>query len=140
MAFSDRRLVFVLDNIERLGSEKMLFLLKTVADVLNLDRVTYILSYDPRIMERLLTEQKYDMEYLKKIVQMEFCVPELDTDLKNDLMFRCVDNMLTIYGIEGEKKNGNFKHHPFINGLYAGRERYKTILELNYECSILFLK
>lgn len=104
MAFSDRRLVFVLDNIERLGSEKMLFLLKTVADVLNLDRVTYILSYDPRIMERLLTEQKYDMEYLKKNVQMEFCVLELDTDLKNDLMFRCVDNMLTIYGIEGEKR------------------------------------
>ncbi len=105
MSFSDQRLVFILDNIERLGSERMLFLLKTVADVLNLDRVTYILSYDPRIMERLLAEQKYDMEYLKKIVQMEFCVPELDTDLKNDLMFHCVSNMLKIYRIEDEKRN-----------------------------------
>lgn len=105
MSFSDQRLVFILDNIERLGSERMLFLLKTVADVLNLDRVTYILSYDPRIMERLLAEQKYDMEYLKKIVQMEFCVPELDTDLKKDLMYHCVSNMLKTYRIEDEKRN-----------------------------------
>ncbi len=35
------------------------------------------LSYDPRILERMLVEQHYGTEYLKKIVQMEIfnCLP-----------------------------------------------------------------
>lgn len=114
LALSKYRLVFVLDNIERLGTEKMLLLLKTVADVLNFDKVIYILSYDPRILEHMLVEQHYGKEYLKKIVQMEFCVPELDNATKQDLLFHCINNLMQTYQIKDAEKREIFNCLPLI--------------------------
>ena len=32
----------------------------------------------------MLAQQHYGMEYLKKIVQVEFCIPEFDREVKRD--------------------------------------------------------
>ena len=114
LSLSEFRLVFIMDNIERLGPEKVLLLLKTVADVLNLDKVIYILSYDPGVLKNMLSEQHYGTEYLKKIVQIEFCLPELDKETKIDLLFRCANHILQLYEVDEKQHKEVLKCMPLI--------------------------
>ena len=114
MSLSKNRFVFILDNIERLGPEKILFLLKTVADVLNFDNIIYVLSYDPEVLKNMLAQQHYGMEYLKKIVQVEFCIPEFDGEVKRDVLLCCMDNILQVYKTDENQQKLILKHMPLI--------------------------
>ncbi len=82
--------------------------------MLNLDNVIYILSYDSEVLKNMLAEQHYGMEYLKKIVQVEFHVPELDQGIKVNLLFRCVENVLQVYQVKETEKKLVLKCIPLI--------------------------
>lgn len=139
LASSRYRIVFILDNIDRLEDEKLLLLLKTVADVLNLDKVIYILSYDTRVMERVLKKRHLGMEYLKKVVQMEFYVPELDTDIKCNLLGNCMENLLHAYQVNENTRREIMQSIPelaeYMNDVRDVKRFLNSVISVLYSFS-----
>lgn len=95
-----RKIVFVLDNIERMDDPNILLLFKLVADVLDLDHVIYVLSYDAERIGKVLEEAGLKDSYLKKVIQMEFYVPPIDEGRKREIFFVCLKNLLELYQAE----------------------------------------
>ena len=54
------------------------------------------------------------MEYLKKIVQVEFCIPEFDGEVKRDVLLCCMDNILQVYKTDENQKKLILKHMSLI--------------------------
>lgn len=94
-----KKIVFFIDNIDRAESDNIIFLFKLVGNVLDFERVTYVLSFDDSRVKKIFDNKlEIDYEYLKKVIQMQILVPEIDINLKNNLLMTCLDNLLMKYG------------------------------------------
>ena len=90
---NNKKIVLVLDNLERCSSEQILFILKTIHNLFDFKRIIYILSYDESAMKKHF-ESKLDIDYsyLEKIVQLEFSVPKLDRNVLQNVIKKCLNN------------------------------------------------
>jgi energy-coupling factor transporter ATP-binding protein EcfA2 len=80
-ALKRHRILVVIDDIDRLGKDEILTVMKLVKVVGNLHGVDYLLCYDEEIVHRVLAQTHLETEdrakqYMKKIVQHEVFVPE----------------------------------------------------------------
>lgn len=92
---NNKRIVLVLDNLERCSSEQILFILTTIHNLFNFNRIIYILSYDEQIMKKIFEEElKLDYSYIEKIVQLEFRVPKIDDNVLTNIISACLKNYL----------------------------------------------
>lgn len=105
----NRKIVFVLDNIERMDDQNILLLFKLVADVLDLDHIIYVLSYDAERIGTVLKNAGLKDTYLKKVIQMEFYVPPIDERRKREIFFTCLKNLLKLYQV-GERQQEELLH------------------------------
>ena len=64
----NRKIVFVLDNIERMDEKNILLLFKLVADVLDLEHIIYLLSFDVEQIGTVLKNAGLKDNYLKKVI------------------------------------------------------------------------
>ena len=94
LAATTKKIVVVIDNIERMDSKNCVLLLKTVADILSLNHITYILLYDKERLEYALEKENIDKAYLKKIIQVEYEVPSIDEDTINLIINNASTNLL----------------------------------------------
>lgn len=92
---NNKKIVLVLDNLERCSSEHILFILRTIHNLFDFKRIIYILSYDEIAMKKHF-ESKLDIDYayLEKMVQMEFSVPKLNENVLRNVMGKCLNNYL----------------------------------------------
>lgn len=92
---NNKKIVLVLDNLERCSSENILFILKTIHNLFDFKRIIYILSYDESAMKKHF-ESKLDIDYsyLEKIIQLEFSVPKLDKNILYNVIKKCLSNYL----------------------------------------------
>lgn len=92
---NNKKIVLVLDNLERCSSEHILFILKVIHNLFNFKRIIYILSYDEISMKKHFESNlDIDYSYLEKIVQLEFSVPKLDDNVLRNVMEKCLSNYL----------------------------------------------
>ena len=92
---NDKKIVLVLDNLERCSSEHILFILKMIHNLFDFKRILYILSYDEKSMKKHF-EKKLDIDYsyLEKIIQLEFSVPKLDKNVLQNIINKCIVNYI----------------------------------------------
>ncbi len=92
---NNKKIVLVLDNLERCSSEHVLLILKTIHNLFDFKRIIYILSYDEIALKNHF-ESKLDIDYsyLEKIVQLEFSVPKLDKNVLQNVISTCLSNYL----------------------------------------------
>lgn len=80
------KILIIIDNIDRLDPEEILNIFKMVKSVADFPNLIYLLSYDKRIVIPAINHQ-YKLngeEYLEKIIQLTFDVPNADpTNLLN---------------------------------------------------------
>lgn len=92
---NDKRIVLVLDNLERCSSENILFILRTIHNLFDFNRIIYVLSYDETAMKKHFENNlDIDYSYLEKMIQLEFSVPTLDKSILLDVINKCVFNYL----------------------------------------------
>ncbi len=93
---NNKKIVLVLDNLERCSGEHILFILRTIYNLFDFKRIIYILSYDETTMKNHF-ESKLDIDYsyLEKIIQLEFSVPKLDRNVLHNIIKRCLSNYLS---------------------------------------------
>ena len=99
-----KKIVFVIDNLDRVEDEKVLFLFRLIGTVLNFDRVIYVVSFDPNKVEKIFNEKlNIDYRYLEKIIQMQISVPENDSTTIGRVVQRCTQNLLRTYNLSDEQ-------------------------------------
>ena len=103
---NNKRIVFIVDNIERANKENILLILKSVFSIFNFDRMIYIISFDKERMKTILRDSlDTDFEYIEKIIQNEIEVPQISTNQIFNINYKVIGNILNVYGIsETERK------------------------------------
>jgi predicted KAP-like P-loop ATPase len=85
MKMADKKVVVLIDDLDRLGRDKILQMLKVVRLTANFPNVVYLLAFDDEMVARTI-EQKYGGEqhagrqFLEKIVQYPFTLPAVSRD------------------------------------------------------------
>jgi len=106
---SNKKIIVVIDDIDRLLPEEILLIFKTVKIIADFPNTIYLLAYDKLNIENELKEFKFiGKDYIKKIVQVEKNLPLANTDiLKNKFM----DQITKI-------EEGPYKNNPLIEEMY----------------------
>ena len=104
--YNDKKIIIVIDDIDRLGKEEILFTFKMVKNIFDFDNIVYILSYDETRIKKIFEQElKIDSDYLNKIVQDKVYVPIIEKEKIIDIGTKCLYNLLDIYNVEIADKN-----------------------------------
>ena len=97
---NDKRVVFIIDNLERTNENNILVILKTISTILNIDRFIYVLSYDEKEMKDIFDNKLHiNYDYMEKVVQLPLAVPEINQEDIDEICTACLKNLLIHYGI-----------------------------------------
>lgn len=97
---NDKRVVFIVDNLERTNENNILVILKTISTILNIDRFIYVLSYDEKEMKDTFKYKLHiNYDYMDKVVQLPLSIPNINQDNINEVCTSCMKNLFIHYGV-----------------------------------------
>ena len=84
-----KRMILIIDNLDRIDSDKIKFMLKIISTTLNLKNTINLLLYDDSIIQKELDKcfgtDGLNVKYMDKIVQLKIDVPEIDSNKIEEL-------------------------------------------------------
>ena len=93
----NKKLLLIVDNMDRIDIEKIKFLLKSISTILNFEKTICVLLYDDTIIERELNKMfgtsDSNAKYLDKIIQLRIDVPQVDVETINLVKNRVSENL-----------------------------------------------
>lgn len=91
-----QRIIVVVDDIDRLTNEQIRDIFQLVKQVGDLPNIIYVLAMDREVVSNALTEvHKFDgNEYLEKIIQIPFEIPELKRSKLYEIFFAKLDGVI----------------------------------------------
>lgn len=111
-----RKIIVVIDDLDRLHNEEVLEVLRLIRNTANFGNVTYIVAYDRQYVESAIQTINLNtsVNYLDKIFQLEIALPKTENYLVTDAL---VENLKSIIK-EDELKylKDNFIHLNFESG------------------------
>ncbi|SKB94448.1 KAP family P-loop domain-containing protein [Lachnospiraceae bacterium] len=92
----DQKIVILIDDIDRLTNQQIRDIFQLVKQVGDLPNITYLLAMDREIVRRALSEihNTDGNEYLEKIVQIPFEIPELNRTKLHEIFFTKLDTVI----------------------------------------------
>ena len=103
---NNKKILFIIDNIERADKDNINLLFKLVNNIFNFDNVIYLLSFDDNRMKEIFkNDLNSNYKYLKKIIQLEVKVPKIDENVMKDVVGRCIKNLMKLYEINFNEKD-----------------------------------
>lgn len=137
----NKKIVVVIDDIDRLDKEETRLIMKLVKMTANFPNTVFLLAYDrERVAERLSEDGWPGEEYLKKIIQVPFTLPEPDRLVLNRILTDDLnETILNLYGqAELNKADSEYwesiKNANFFELFSTVRDikRYISSLSLNW--------
>ncbi|MBU5337530.1 P-loop NTPase fold protein [Intestinibacter bartlettii] len=112
---SNKRIVFIIDNIDRAEKENVMLIFKLVNNIFDFKNITYILAFDDEQIKRIMKEDlNIDYNYLKKIVQLEIKLPKIDKEVKRNLIDQCIKNVIKLNTSDINELDEMIKHISYI--------------------------
>lgn len=132
---NNKKIVLVLDNLERCSGENILFILKTIHNLFDFKRIIYILSYDEYVMKKQFESKlEIDYSYLEKMTQLEFSVPTLDKNVLHNVIKKCLNNYLNHSKLEINEKEQDEIIKIIIENIKDLRD-FKRIINSTFNAS-----
>lgn len=137
----NKKILIVVDDIDRLDKQETLLVLKMVKMTANFPNTVFLLAYDREKVADRITEQGISGEdYLKKIVQVSFTLPVPDKQNLQNFLINGLDLIIdSIYGKytlnkEEQKHWEAVFHHGFGDLFTTIRDinRFLSSLQLNW--------
>lgn len=94
---SDKQLVFMLDNLDRMSMNNIVFAYKIIATKLKFCNTTFICMYDEKIVNKALEECGLLPEYLDKILNYKISIPDVNNKYLNQLANKCINTFIEKY-------------------------------------------
>lgn len=84
-----QKLIVIIDDIDRLNNNQIRSIFQLVNSVAGFPNMIYLLSFDREVVARALSEEQNcdGEEYLEKIIQVPFDIPEAKQDLVHKVLF-----------------------------------------------------
>ena len=139
----EKKVVIVIDDIDRLDTEETRLVMKLVKMTANFPNTVFLLAYDREKIAEKLGEDNIGEEYLKKIIQVSFTLPKPDEQGLRNILFSDLDETIKgVYGdvkLEGEdeKRWGQIVYGGFPNLFITIRDIKRFISSLRLNWSIL---
>lgn len=135
---NNKRVVFIIDNIDRINKENINLLFKLVNNIFDLEYVTYILSFDDEQIKKIMEKDlRIDYDYLKKIIQLQVKLPQIDSDIKSKVINVCTSNLLIMYGENIKRLNQYENLNKLLNEVILDIRDFKrfinSILSFHYK-------
>ncbi|HIG96493.1 TPA: AAA family ATPase [Candidatus Woesearchaeota archaeon] len=135
-----KKVVIVIDDIDRLDTEETRLVMKLVKMTANFPNTVFLLAYDREKVAEKLGDNGIGEEYLKKIIQVSFTLPKPDEQGLRKILFSDLDETIKgVYGevkLEGEdeKRWGQIVYAGFPNLFVTIRDikRFISSLRLNW--------
>lgn len=93
-----KRMILIIDNLDRIDSNKIKFMLKIISTTLNLKNTINLLLYDDSIIQKELDKcfgtDGLNAKYMDKIVQLKIDVPEIDSNKIEELKNAISNNLM----------------------------------------------
>lgn len=101
-----QKFIIVIDDIDRLNNAQIRAIFQLVNSLAGFPNMIYLLSFDREVVTRALQEEQDcdGEEYLEKIIQVPFEVPEANKNLVNKVFFDRLTNII----FNGENEDNNF--------------------------------
>lgn len=96
----NKKIVFVIDNLDRLLPENVFLILNIVNNVLVFHNLIIILSYDRAQLTHGLRALGISDSYLDKIVQKRIVLPLVKPETRNSIYYNALKKILTHYDLE----------------------------------------
>ena len=129
-----KRILIVIDDIDRLPNEQIRFIFQLVNSVAGFPNTTYLLSFDKEIVVGALSAvQSGDgIAYLEKIIQFPFDMPPLNTRKLHDILFEKLASIIMLPdGIQFNSSRWESVFHACISPFIG------TLRDVNRFCNIL---
>ena len=142
----DKKIVVVIDDIDRLDDKETILIFKTVKLTADFPNTIFLLPYDRKNVEKRINSPERGIvgsEYLKKIVQVSFTLPNPDKQQLHQIFFHELDKTIeSIYGkteLVGEnEKRWNSLFHKGFGSLFENiRDINRFISSLRLDWSIV---
>lgn len=136
-----KKIIVIIDDIDRLDADETQLIMKLVKMTANFPNTIFLLAYDrERVANKIDSKGWSGEEYLKKIVQVSFTLPEPDRQELQAILFEDLDKSIEkIYGevkLEGEneKRWNEILYVGFLKLFRTIRDikRYVGALRLNW--------
>lgn len=90
------KFIIIIDDIDRLNNAQIRAIFQLVNSLAGFPNMIYLLAFDREVVTRALQEeQKCDgEEYLEKIIQVPFEVPEANENLVNEVFFNMLEDII----------------------------------------------
>lgn len=137
----NKKILVVIDDIDRLDKQETLLILKMVKMTANFPNTVFLLAYDrEKVADRITEEGISGEDYLKKIVQVSFTLPVPDKQNLRSVLFNGLNTVIdSIYGSytfnkEEQKHWESVFHHGFGDLFTTIRDinRFLSSLQLNW--------
>lgn len=129
-----KTIVVFVDNMDRATADNIIFLLKIINTVFDMNRVVFVLSYDKNRVNEILDRNLHiNKHYIEKIIQQEICVPKLNRNKLRGVIGDCLHKLLNLYGLHKYK---DFDYIiDFLAKYTSDIREFKRIM--NSICSVL---
>jgi len=137
----NKKILIVIDDIDRLDKQETLLVLKMVKMTANFPNTVFLLAYDrEKVAERISEIGISGEDYLKKIVQVSFTLPIPDKQNLRNILFKGLNETLdTVYGNyvfnKDEQRHWEAVFHGGLGNLFItirDINRYLSSLRLNW--------
>ena len=92
---NNKKLIIIIDNLDRIDGEKALFLIKCLDTVLNFQNTINVLLYDEQIINEVLVKKfNFNAKYMEKLVQLKIEVPLIDKIQINNIKNKVSENLV----------------------------------------------
>ena len=133
---SKSRIVIIIDDIDRLPDEQIKLIFQLVSSVANFPNITYLLSYDKNIVVKALNDVQGENgeEYLEKIIQLPFDVPDVKSSKLHDLLIDKINDNICLPQEELEQYWHNVLNNCILPFISSARDinRYVNTLSFSY--------
>lgn len=139
----EKKVVIVIDDIDRLDTEETRLIMKLVKMTANFPKTVFLLAYDRNKVAEKLGDNSIGEEYLKKIIQVSFTLPKPDEQGLRGILFSDLDETIKgVYGevkLEGEdeKRWGQIVYYGFPHLFVTIRDIKRFISSLRLNWSII---
>jgi len=95
---SKKRVVVIIDDIDRLDSDEIHLVFKLVKNVAHFSNISYLLAFDQKVVAKALAgrypdEPEIGGNFVEKIVQLSLFVPPVDREVLGQFMLESIDTI-----------------------------------------------
>ncbi|MHB8442998.1 MAG: KAP family P-loop NTPase fold protein [Patescibacteria group bacterium] len=124
----DKRIVVIIDDIDRMSPENILYIFKLVNIVNNFDKLFFIISCDKEIINKKIKNKVKDPLYLERIIQTDESVPKI---LLEDIISYIENDLIKIYKyFDIDMGEYSFAYLNYFGSYFADLRKVKKYINL----------